>query len=126
MAALANEVREQLSRYLSGEVQPDAFQNWFALVLRDVHKSGDREAEALAYSVEWAFLDLERGLSSPAELRENLSHLAAANESVGVRHYVVSVYGEASYFTTGTSTDVVPQDVRFGQPFGIGPSLVSV
>jgi len=74
---LANQIRNQLARYTSNDLDMRAFRDWFAPVLRDVHKSGEADAESLAHAVEWEFLDFERGVSSEVFLKENLSRLAS-------------------------------------------------
>lgn len=76
MAMNAKEIREQLGKYVAGDVQPEEFRDWFALVLRDVHQSDDAEAETLVNAIEWEFLDRERGLLTDATLRDQLERLA--------------------------------------------------
>lgn len=81
--ALAKELRKQLARYTSDDLDMKAFRDWFLPVLRDVHKSGDAEAEKLAHEVEWEFVDLERGLlPSENALKANLSQLCSGNATV--------------------------------------------
>ena len=70
------ELQKKLAEYTSGLLPVEEFRAWFAPVLRDVHRSGDADAEKLAHAVEWEFCDLERGVSSDAILKENLSRLA--------------------------------------------------
>lgn len=64
------EIREQLSRYLTGELEPAEFREWFALVLRDAPT--DSAAETLAHEIEWLFADFETGSRSALQLREGL------------------------------------------------------
>lgn len=126
MAALAKQIRKQLARYLSGELAPDQFENWFALKVLEVHKSGDEEAEALIHSVEWEFLDLERGITTARLAKENLRQLAAS-EAAAPEADAILVFGEpivlgdASYVPTETfGTSSRPQEgfgvVLMGQP----------
>jgi hypothetical protein len=76
MSSLSNEVKGQLSRYVSGEVAPDVFHKWSALALLQANAAGDSEAESLLHSVEWEFLDLENGQSSLEFLKEHLTRLS--------------------------------------------------
>jgi hypothetical protein len=75
------EIREQLGRYLAGELESRAFREWFAMVLRD--SPGGSEVEQLAHSIEWAFVDLERGVPAD-EVRRHLSDLATDGAFVPV------------------------------------------
>jgi hypothetical protein len=68
------QIKEQLSRYLTGDLEPAEFRDWFALVLRDVHKSTDQNLEELAHEIEWAFCDLDRGVPSE-KVRDALAQL---------------------------------------------------
>src|SRR5260370_27694468 len=74
MATPVNEMKSQLARYLSGQCSLEEFEEWFAPVLRDVHKSSDQDAEALAHAIEWAFCDLDRGVL-PESVRSDLLNL---------------------------------------------------
>ena len=76
MSELTKELKERLSRYVAGKLEPAVFRDWFALLLRDVHKSNDPEAETLAHMVEWQFLSVERGTMPLDALKVNLSHLS--------------------------------------------------
>jgi hypothetical protein len=76
MAELVNEIKERLSQYVSGDLGKTEFHDWFALVLRDVHKSNDQEAETLAHLIEWQFFDTEHGKISIDALKTNLAYLS--------------------------------------------------
>jgi hypothetical protein len=91
----AGTIREQLTRYLVGDLDAAAFRDWFALVLRDVHKSDDKDAEPLAHAIEWAFSDLERQLCSGVALREKLSRLARLPQESRAAMGTVVVYLDA-------------------------------
>jgi hypothetical protein len=77
------EIREHLGQYLTGNFEPAAFRDWFALVLRDAHKSSDPQLEELAHSIEWALYDLERG-AALEQVRENLTAIATMQSVVFV------------------------------------------
>jgi len=82
MTVTTKEVKEKLSSYLAGQLAGLEFEEWFALALRDGHKSGDPGTEELIQSIEWAFCDLERGLATKAQLQNNLWSLVST-ESAG-------------------------------------------
>ncbi len=50
--ASASEIRQHLSRLLSGQVSLDDFENWFVPYSWNIHKHGDEEAQQVAYAVE--------------------------------------------------------------------------
>lgn len=75
MSSLTNEIKGQLSRYVSGELAPDAFHGWSALALLQANRTGDSDSESLLHSIEWELLDVERGISSVAVAKERLSSL---------------------------------------------------
>ena len=73
------QIRKQLSLYLAGTLEPPTFRDWFALALRDAHEATDPGVEELAHSIEWAFSDLERGVSAE-QVRKSLLELAKESE----------------------------------------------
>lgn len=70
------EIKERLKAFLDDPDLEQEFRDWFALALRDVHKSNDPTAEALAHEIVWAFHDQRRGLCSPRQLMDELTRLA--------------------------------------------------
>jgi hypothetical protein len=74
------EIKTQLSRYLEGKLDATKFREWFALVLRDVHKSSDPLAEPLAHAVEGAFADAENS-NCTDELRATLEQLSRSGDT---------------------------------------------
>ena len=120
-APLAPSLRTLLAQFLSGDLKPQEFEENFAAATMAAYQTDDAEAQALCRAVEWEFLDRDRGLSTDSNLKARLQDLAKAPDS-RVQFCVVSTYGEPMRFPTGSSTDVVPRDVRLGAPFGIAPS----
>jgi hypothetical protein len=113
----AKQIKEQLSRYLTGDLEPAEFRDWFALVLRDAHKSSDPHVEELAHSIEWALCDLERD-ATPEQVRDNLTAIAAMQPVVFV--YCGDPTQNPSIFfhqavSTGTSATLeVPASAAIG------------
>jgi hypothetical protein len=95
------QLREQLSRYLAGDLEPAAFRDWFAPVLRDAQKSSDPQVEELAHSIEWTLWDLECGALPEEILKQNLLRLAAPDTFLTGKAMTTGdmVYG----WTTGAS-----------------------
>jgi hypothetical protein len=119
MTKLSNEIRQELSRYLAGDLQPADFRNWFAVVLRDVHKSNDPAAEELAHAVEWEFCDLERGVS-PQQVRDNLRSMA---EQPGVFVQAEApLKNPTNYFheSISTGTSAIPDVPTLGEVGFVG------
>ncbi len=118
MSKLSNEIRQQLSRYLADDIQPSVFRDWFALVLRDVHKSNDSEAEELAHAVEWQFCDLENG-AMPQQVRENLLVLSRA-QSVFVQAGTLKNQPNVFPGLVSTGTSSIPDVPAMGEVGFVG------
>ena len=101
MSKLTKEIRERLGQYLTGDLAPAEFRDWFALALRDVHKANDPGAEDLLHSIEWNFFDLERGILSEQVLKQNLFHLALSGTSVTGK--VMTIGSMSCGWTSGAS-----------------------
>jgi hypothetical protein len=97
MSNLTKEIKGQLFRYVSGELALDAFHNWFAVMLRDVHESNDYEAEALAHAIEWTLCDLERG-TSLREVRERLVALSNPSKAIAASPILGACLPQVSVF----------------------------
>jgi hypothetical protein len=76
MSQLVNEIKARLSESVKDESKWTEFHQYLALVVCDVHRTNDSDAEALCDEIEWAFLDLKRG-ASREDVRRNLLRLAA-------------------------------------------------
>jgi len=75
------ELKKRLGEFLAYPQSEQDFRDWFALALRDAHKSGEA-AEVLAHKIVWAFLDHKRGFYSTSELVSNLSVLAKPDPEI--------------------------------------------
>jgi hypothetical protein len=114
------ELKQRLGEFLADSKSENLFRDWFALVLRDAHRS-DAAVEQLAHKIMWAFLDQKRGLCSPKELMDELTRLATDP----------GVYFGAEPFpvkadTTSTGLQEVPAFVLEGSPIGVGFASVSL
>jgi hypothetical protein len=122
MSSLTNEMKVHLAQLVAGTLTLDAFHDWFAATLRDVHDSNDPDAELLAHAIEWTFCDMERGLSHEAA-RLTFAVLADSQPTFVFRYGALPTQGVATPVMTGTSSVLVPVG-RAGQRLGVGPALV--
>ena len=127
MSQLVKEIKDRLSGCLADKSKWAEFHEWFAVAVRDVYEANDTDAEVLCDQIEWAFSDRKRAVMTDLVFEEHLRDLAKSADSAPVlATYTVTTYGAPAAWRSGTSTDVKPAEVsvRFGKPFGIGPSLV--
>ena len=110
MSTLTNEMKSHLAQYVNRQCSLEEFEDWFAPVLRDVHKTNDHAAELLAHEIEWAFCDLERGVPSD-EVRLVLHRLTMPTRPIIVGNVA---YDEISY--SGTSSRL-----QWGGMVSLGP-----
>lgn len=115
----SKELKQRLVTFLEDPAQEQEFRTWFALVLRDVHASNDPTVEALAHEIMWAFYDQKRGLSSVAELTEQLRRLATES---GV-HFGPEPFSVMA--TTSTDLRAAPAYVFEASRVGVGLASVS-
>jgi len=116
-----SEIREQLARFLAGEIPLDEFEDWFVQRSWDAHLDSEQSAQKLAYAVELRLAEHSSGHLSEQELRQELRPF--------VQQYSVSVSLSAQPVaipSTGTSNSFIFRGARLGQPFGIGLSVASV
>ena len=123
MTNLANEIKVHLAQLVAGTLTLNAFHDWFAMTLRNVHNSNDSDAEALAHSVEWIFCDMERGLSAESA-KMSLAALAESQAAILFRYGALPSQDLSSRVLTGTSSVRVPVGTAVGQLVGVGPALV--
>ena len=72
--ALVSEMRQQLTRFLSGQVSVEDLQSWMDQRCAEI--GADELASRLFAYVEWAFCDLENGKSSQEQLELGLRRIA--------------------------------------------------
>jgi hypothetical protein len=82
MVTSVKDIKDRLRAFLSDPGLEQDFRTWFALMLRDVHGSGDLGAETLAHEIAAAFATQERGPNAPAELTDRLMRLTAESPDV--------------------------------------------
>lgn len=79
---IANEIRDRLNRYVSGQISLDVFHEWFCGASYDVEKSGDPEAAHLCHAVHGALADLSESIvPSEKELKAILADLVPTTEA---------------------------------------------
>ncbi len=109
------DLREQLLDYLLKNINLDEFEDWLVQNTWNVHKWGSKETQDLAYSIEAKLAEHSGDHINEEVLRKNLLPLA--------QEYVAYI-GSPQLSTSSSSTITFPETI--GQPFGIGPSKVSV
>lgn len=70
------EIRKQLIRMLSEEIDLDAFEDWLVQHSWNIHRSGDVQAERLAYAIELKLAEHSSGHLPAKDLRNELLMLA--------------------------------------------------
>jgi len=74
----ANEIRDRLASYLANEIPIDAFEDWIAQNTWNIHRSGNQEAERLAYAIEAKLAEFSGGHIDEPSLRSELSPLVTS------------------------------------------------
>jgi hypothetical protein len=70
-----NEIRNQLASYLASDIPVEEFEDWIAQRTWNIHQSGDRTAEQLAYAIEAKLAEFSGGHIEETSLRRDLSPL---------------------------------------------------
>lgn len=70
-----NKIRENLGRYLSGELSLDHFEDWLVQRSWNMHKDSDESAQKLASAVELRLAEHSSGHLDDAALRDELRQL---------------------------------------------------
>jgi hypothetical protein len=70
------EIRQQLSRWIGGEISLRQFEDWFVPATWDAHSAEDKEVEALADEIELNLSEFSDSVLSEQELREELTRIA--------------------------------------------------
>ncbi len=74
-SAAQQEIRQQLCRYLAGDIGLGEFQRWFVPSTWNVEKLADPDAETLVNEIHLRLAEFSNGHLVEAELREKLSPL---------------------------------------------------
>ena len=116
-----SEIRNQLVRFLAGEISLDEFEDWFVQKSWDAHGGSDPSTQRLASAVELRLAEHSSGHLSEVDLQDELRPF--------VSQYSVSVSLTAHPITlvsTGASNSFTFRVAQLGQPFGIGLSMASL
>jgi hypothetical protein len=70
------EIRQQLSRWIGGEISLREFEDWFVPATWDAHSAEDKEVEAIADEIELNLSEFSDGVLSEQELRAELARIA--------------------------------------------------
>ena len=99
------QIREQLARYLAGEMSLAEFRDWFGPVVWGIEQCADPTAEGLAYEVEGRLAEADAGRWNETTLRGTLAPLV---EQCRV--------GTVSSVTTSSASTVIVEAVAFPAP----------
>jgi hypothetical protein len=98
-------LREELARYLRGDVSQDDFEDWFSRESWNIHRSPDFGAQRLAYAIELKLAENDRGHLPDAELMAEFKELLRSPIFVDLHGVEV---------VTGSSTsEVTPHSLAF-------------
>lgn len=75
---LAFEIREQLARYLVGEISLDEFRQWFVPAAWELEASDDVVANELSNQIFLSLAEYSNGDWTEAELNQLFRHLVAS------------------------------------------------
>ena len=74
-AGIDSEIRDRLSRYLSGETAWRDFEDWFVSATWDIEKSGNSSAIELTHEIELRFAEFSNGHRTESDLHAKLRPL---------------------------------------------------
>lgn len=72
MAALDEEIREQLSRFLAGDIDLRAFRDWFVPFAWNIEKRANAGTAEVVHQIDLVLSEFEHGDWSEAEMRDHL------------------------------------------------------
>ena len=78
---LEDAIREQLRRYVAGEMSLQAFDIWFVRATADVDRTGPPEAIDLTYEIFLRLAEYSNGDWTEAELKDMLQAIAAPSSA---------------------------------------------
>ncbi len=89
----ASQIKEQLARFLNGEIDLDVFEDWFVQSTWNIHQSGSAAAEDLTFAVEESLAEYSSRHIDEQKLRSELSQiLEAETRSVDIVDAPQTVY----------------------------------
>lgn len=104
----SSQIKEQLARFLEGQIHLDAFEDWFVASTWNVHLSGSVSAEDLTFAVEESLSEFSSEHIDKRELRDELANLIHRDNKILVFNEV-----PATSWSTGTSPALV---LAFARP----------
>jgi hypothetical protein len=78
----ASQIREQISQFLDGRVDLNAFEDWIVRNTWNIHLSGSAAAESLAFAVEESLSEYSSGHITLHELRGELKSVTESDNIV--------------------------------------------
>jgi hypothetical protein len=79
-----SQIRERLSLFLDGQIDLEAFEDWFVQNTWNVHQSGSVVAESLTFAIEESLSEHSSGHLNDEELRGELSQILHAENQVAM------------------------------------------
>jgi len=87
----SSQIRERLSLFLDGQIDLEAFEDWFVQNTWNIHLSGSVAAESLTFAIEESLSEYSSEHLSLKELRDELSQILDADNKVMQIAYVPKV-----------------------------------
>ncbi len=78
----SSQIREQVDKYLSGEISLEGFEDWFVQETWNVHRFGSHAAEVLTFAIEEALSEFSSDHISEQRLKEELASLLLSDNKV--------------------------------------------
>jgi len=78
----SSQIREQVDKYLSGEMPLERFEDWLVQETWNVHRSGSHAAEVLTFAIEEALSEFSSDHIPEERLREELASLLLSDNKV--------------------------------------------
>lgn len=94
MASLANQIRSQIERCVSGKSSLDEFRAWFVPVSWNIEESADAEAVKLAYRIEGILGEASSGHWTDQELMEELTQISRPFAASSAEEWSISPMAE--------------------------------
>jgi hypothetical protein len=77
-----SQIREQLARFLGGQIELEAFEAWFARNTRNIHQSGSVSAENMTFAIEESLSEYSSRHIDEQELSVELAAILGEESSV--------------------------------------------
>ncbi len=77
-----SQIKEQLARFLAGQIDLDDFEDWFVSNTWNIHLSGSVAAESLTFAIEESLSEYSSQHISDRILRRELSQILGAENKI--------------------------------------------